>query len=44
MNRFQVVTVTVGFILLAFVGFSLKKAQCEYMAPDHVTYCMLTTK
>ena len=44
MNAFQVAAMIIGFLIFAAVGFSLKHAQCEYMAPDHVTYCMLMTK
>jgi hypothetical protein len=44
MNRFQIVAMTIGAIILLMFGASLKYKQCQYMAPDHVTYCMLMTR
>ena len=44
MNRFHIVAVTIGAIIFLMVGASLKYKQCQYMAPDNVTYCMLMTR
>lgn len=44
MNRFQLVAITIGAVMLMLMGVSFKYKQCQYMAPDHVTYCMLMTR
>lgn len=44
MSRLQVAAVIIGFVIIALTVASIKHAQCEYMSPDHVTYCMLMTK
>lgn len=44
MNRFQIGAVIIGVIMFMLAGVGLKHKQCQYMAPDHVTYCMLMTR
>ena len=44
MTRFQIVAMTIGAIMFFALGASLKYKQCQYMASDHVTYCMLMTR
>ena len=44
MNRFQIVAVVIGTVMLMLVGAGFKLKQCQYMAPDNVTYCMLMTR
>jgi hypothetical protein len=44
MTRFQIGAMIIGAIILMIVGVSIKHKQCQYMAPDHVTYCMLMTR
>lgn len=44
MNRLQIVAMVIGAIMFFAIGASLKYKQCQYMAPDHVTYCMLMTR
>ena len=44
MTRFQIGAMVVGAIVLMIAGASIKHKQCQYMAPEHVTYCMLMTR
>ena len=44
MTRFQIAAMIIGTIMFFGLSISLKYKQCQYMAPDHVTYCMLMTR
>ena len=44
MTRLQLVAIMISAVMLMLVGVSFKYKQCQYMAPDHVTYCMLMTR
>jgi hypothetical protein len=44
MNGFQILAMAIGAVMIFAFGISLKYKQCQYMAPDHVTYCMLMTR
>ena len=41
MSRIHVIAFIIGVIFIGSIAASLKQKQCEYIAPDHVTACML---